>query len=149
LKTNELEKPESIREKMPVTGSCWKSAGCKKSCRKTFFQPAEVGLTVWGVIATLLIASIGYLLAICWFARPIKKLSSASQSFVQYIKMSEQGRFEDSWESRQKVRRRMNELETIRNRDELQGLARDFIRMGERMLIFFRKIEEHLTDKKK
>jgi hypothetical protein len=44
LKTNELEKPESIREKMPVTGSCWKSAGCKKSCRKTFFQPAEVGL---------------------------------------------------------------------------------------------------------
>lgn len=105
-------------------------------------------LTVWGIAVTLLIALIGYLLATFWFARPIKKLRNASQSFVHYIKQSEEGRFEDAWESRQEVRRRMNELDTIRNRDELQGLARDFTRMGDRMLGFFRKIEERLTDKK-
>lgn len=105
-------------------------------------------LTVWGVAVTLLIALIGYLLATFWFAQPIKKLRNASQSFVHYIKQSEEGRFEDAWESRQEVRRHMNELETIRNRDELQGLARDFTRMGDRMLGFFRKIEERLTDKK-
>lgn len=105
-------------------------------------------LTVWGVIATLLIAVISYLLATYWFARPIKKLRNASLSFVDYIQLSEQGRFEDSWESRQKVRQRMNELETIQSRDELQGLSRDFMRMGERMLVFFRQIEEKLTDKK-
>lgn len=106
-------------------------------------------LTVWGSIAALLLASAGYLLATYWFARPIKKLRNASESFVHYIQQNEQGRFEESWESRQTVRRRMNELETIRNRDELQVLARDFIRMGDRMLCFFRQIEEHLTDKKK
>jgi len=106
-------------------------------------------LTVWGITASLLIAVIGYLLATYWFARPIKKLRNASESFVHYIKQSEEGRFEDAWESRQKVRQRMTELETIRNRDELKGLARDFIRMGDRMLIFFRQIEERLTDKKK
>ena len=106
-------------------------------------------MTVWGIVAALLLALIGYLLATYWFARPIKKLRNASESFVHYIKQSEQGRFEDSWESRQKVRRRMSELETIRNHDELEGLARDFIRMGDRMLGFFRQIEEHLSDKKK
>jgi len=105
-------------------------------------------LTVLGVTATLLIAVISYLLATYWFARPIKKLRNASLSFVDYIKLSEQGRFEDSWESRQKVRQRMNELETIQSHDELQGLSRDFMRMGERMLVFFRQIEEKLTDKK-
>lgn len=106
-------------------------------------------LTVWGITASLLIAVIAYLLATYWFARPIKKLRNASQSFVHYIKQSEEGRFEDSWESRQKVRQHMKELETIRNRDELHGLALDFIRMGDRMLIFFRQIEERLTNKKK
>ncbi len=105
-------------------------------------------MTIWGVVAISLIAVLGYLLATYWFVRPIKKLRKASVSFVDYIKLSEQGRFEDSWESRQKVRQRMNELETIRSRDELQGLSSDFIRMGERMLIFFRQIEEKLTDKK-
>lgn len=105
-------------------------------------------LTAWGTVAALLLALIGYLLATYWFARPIKKLRNASESFVNYIKQSEQGRFEDSWESRQKVRRRMSELETIHNHDELEGLARDFIRMGDRMLGFFRQIEERLADKK-
>lgn len=105
-------------------------------------------LTVWGIVAVLLIAVISYLLATYWFARPIKKLRKASMSFVDYIRLSEQGHYEESWESRQKVRQRMNELETIRSRDELQGLSRDFIRMGERMLVFFRQIEERLTDKK-
>ncbi len=104
-------------------------------------------LTVWGIVTTLLLALIGYLLATYWFARPIKKLRNASQSFVSYIKQSEQGRLEESWESRQKARQRMNELETIQNRDELEGLAGDFIRMGDRMLGFFRQIEERLTDK--
>lgn len=106
-------------------------------------------LTFWGIVVTLTIALVSYLLATYWFARPIKKLRKASHSFVHYIKQSEEGRFEESWESRQIVRKRMNELETIRNRDELQGLASDFIRMGDRMLIFFRQIEEHLSDKVK
>lgn len=105
-------------------------------------------MTVGWVAVTLLIAGISYLLATFWVARPIKTLRRASMSFVDYIKLSEQGRYEDSWESRQKVRRRMSELETIQSRDELQGLSRDFMRMGERMLVFFRQIEERLADKK-
>jgi hypothetical protein len=106
-------------------------------------------LTLWGVAASLLMALMASLLATYWLARPIKKLRNASESFVHYIKQSEAGRFEEAWENRQKVRQHMAELETIHNHDELQGLARDFIRMGDRMLVFFRQIEDRLPDKKK
>ncbi|MBI9019925.1 MAG: cache domain-containing protein [Verrucomicrobia bacterium] len=106
-------------------------------------------LTFWGVVAALLVASISYWLATCWFARPIKKLRNASQSFVNYIQQGEQGRFENLWESRKQARQRLNDLETIQSQDELQDLSRDFIRMGERMLTFLRLLEKKQPDDKK
>lgn len=104
-------------------------------------------LTVWAIITTILFASFSYLLVTFWFVRPIKKLRNASQSLVDYIKQGEQGRFEDLWEGQQKATQQLDELKTIRSRDELQDLSRDFIRMGERMVTFFRQIEEKLTRK--
>jgi HAMP domain-containing protein len=106
-------------------------------------------LTIWGILIALLFASLSYLLATHWFASPIKKLRNASLSLVDYIKTSEQGRFEDSWEIQQKARRRLDELESILSRDELHDLSRDFIRMGERMLSFLRRIEEKLIEIKR
>jgi hypothetical protein len=38
--------------------------------------------------------------------------------------------------------------DTIQNHDELHGLASDFVRMGERMLSFFRQLEEKRLDRK-
>jgi HAMP domain-containing protein len=106
-------------------------------------------LTVWGLITALLVAVLSYLLATYWFARPIKKLRNAAVSLVEYIKLSEQGRFEDSWESQQEARRQLGELKTIRGRDELEDLSRDFIRMAERMLGFLRRIEQKLNEVKR
>ncbi|MBC8206865.1 MAG: hypothetical protein ISR85_02575 [Kiritimatiellales bacterium] len=106
-------------------------------------------LTVWGVVMALLVAFASYLLATHWFARPIKKLRGASQSLVDYIKLGEQGRFEDLWEGQQKATRRLDELKTIRSGDELQDLSRDFIRMGERMISFLHQLQEKLAGKKR
>lgn len=106
-------------------------------------------LTVWGLLTALLVAVLSYLLATYWFARPIKKLRNAAVSLVDYIKLSEQGRFEDSWDCQQEARRQLSELETIRGRDELEDLSRDFIRMAERVLGFLRRIEQKLNEVKR
>ncbi len=106
-------------------------------------------LTLWEFATALLFAVLSYLLTTYWFARPIKKLRNASVSLVDYIKLSEQGRFEDTWASRQEARRKLSELETLRSRDELQDLSRDFIRMGEQMLSFLRRIEDKLHETKR
>lgn len=106
-------------------------------------------LTIWTILTTILFASLSYLLVTHWFVRPIKKIRNASLSLVDYIKLGEQGRFEDLWEGQQEANRQLDELKTIRSRDELQDLSRDFIRMGERMISFLRQIEEKLTHKKR
>lgn len=104
-------------------------------------------LTFYGVVTALIFALLSYLMTQCWFARPLAKLRAATLSIVKHIQQSEQGRYEDAWDSRLAAKEKLTALEAIHTRDELQDLSADFVRMGGRMLDFHRQLEQELTEK--
>lgn len=104
-------------------------------------------LMLYAIVSLIVLALISYLIATQGFALPLKKLQHAALSIVQHIQQSEQGRFEDMWETRQAAVEKLGELESIQTHDEIQELSADFIRMGRRVLNFQRQMERELTEK--
>ncbi|QHI68330.1 SpoIIE family protein phosphatase [Tichowtungia aerotolerans] len=104
-------------------------------------------LTLYAVFSLIILAVASYLIATHWFAQPLEQLRGAALSIVKHIKQSEQGQFEEMWESRQAAAETLADLESIQTKDEIQELSEDFIRMGRRVLNFQRQMERELMEK--
>lgn len=104
-------------------------------------------LTLQGLLLVAIIAILSFVLSTVWFARPLGKLRRAALHIADHVQRQEQGRGEEVHRSIREVEQSLQQLDSIRTRDEMQELAGVFVHMGGRVLNFHRELERELTRK--